>query len=252
MEGVILVLCLLLTILLVGVLLSGIYRLCENYRKLQERMEEGNVFERTIIVKQAAGMMKISYYTEPKEQIRESIQEIIARESALAEARRVEASSVQEPFIIQNGILIQRSEKLTFQQKYKQLSEDNRKLLDDFTAYITGKADCDKLVQTNAMSFRYRKGLIAKSVIRRGIPILYFYIKNPELGRMVREEKLKSVKVQPVEVRLTGDEKLAFAKQTADITVGYLKSEEDYKLEKRKEARREAARLRRSNGEVGQ
>lgn len=252
MEWLILILCLALTIVILGILLSGGYRVRENHRKLQADLKNSETAARTILVRQTAGVVRIEYLTEPKELERESIQEIIARETAVAEEESANRQESEEERGPQDGVLIQRSEKLSFKEKYERLPAERRALLDEFSGYITEKSDCEKLIQAGAMSLRYRKGLIVKALIRRDAVILHFNILNPELGRMVREEKLKGVKVQPAEVRLGDREDLALAKETADMTIKYLQTEEEYKLEKRKAARREAARLKRQGGEGAQ
>lgn len=150
-----------------------------------------------------------------------------------------------------DGVLIPRTEKLTFREKYERLPDADKRLLDEFTAYVTEKADCSKLLQTSALAFRYKKGQIAKAVIRRESVYLNFSILNPELGRMVREERTSGLKMKPVEIRLLDEEDLNIAKQTADLTVEYLAQEEEYRNEKRKEARREAARQRREEAAIG-
>lgn len=147
------------------------------------------------------------------------------------------------------GTFLPRAEKLTFEEKMAQLKPEILLLLGAFRDYVAGQPDCEQLQQANAIAFRYKKAQIAKAVIRRESVILNFAIVNPDLGRMAKEEK-GGLKIKPVEIRLTDDDTLEVAKQTADLTIGYLKQEEAYKIEKRKEARREAARKKREEAAV--
>lgn len=138
-----------------------------------------------------------------------------------------------------------RGEKLTFAQKYERLSPETRALLDAFDDYLSSQPDCSNTEQVGALLFRYKKSQIAKAFIRRDCVYLNFPILNPELGRMAREGRSAALKMKPVEIRLGSESELSVAEQTADLTLGYLKDEENYRSEKRKEARREAARQKR-------
>lgn len=230
MEGVILVLFLALTFVLIGILICGFYRVRGEILELEADAEKIDSCARAIIIKQAAGEMKISYIVEPK---------LIPREELKSQVSRDEVAEAE-------GVLIRPSEKLTFREKYEQLPKRAKSLLDEFTDYLVMKPDCEQHMQTNALLYRYKKGAIAKAIIRRDTVILRLNVPNPKFGRMVREEKLKSVTVDSAEVRLTGETELELAKQTADITLSYLQEEEKYKLEQRKTARREAARAKRN------
>ena len=147
------------------------------------------------------------------------------------------------------GTFLPRAEKLSFEEKMAQLSPETLLLLGAFRDYISSQPECEQLQQANAICFRYHKSQIAKAVIRRDSVILNFAIVNPNLGRMVREDGSSGLKLKPVEIRLADSESLDVAKQTADLTIGYLKQEEEYRAEKRKEARREAARKKREEAE---
>lgn len=146
----------------------------------------------------------------------------------------------------QEGVYLTRGEKLTFPEKLSRLAPEMQALLEAFCSYVEKLPECSRLQQAGAIALRYKKAQIAKVAIRKDAVILNFSIVNPDLGRMVREEKGTGLKLKPVEIRLTDEEALSVAKQTAELTVGYLKEEEEYKLEKRKEARREAAKKKRA------
>lgn len=233
MDAVVLVLCLALTFLLIGILINGFYRVRTEIHALEAEVEKLESCASEIVVKQTAGDVKFSYLAEPKGLPRE------------------ESVQPEMPVTMEDGVFIRPSERLSFPEKYEQLPRRIRDLLDAFTKYLTAKPDCEKVMQTNALLFRYKKGTVAKATIRRDTVILQLNVLNPNVGRLVREEKLKSVKLNPAEVRLTGETELEYAKQTADITLNYLQSEEQYRLEKRREARREAAHAKR-NEEITQ
>lgn len=143
------------------------------------------------------------------------------------------------------GTFLARGEKLTFAEKLDRLPLETRLLLEEFCTYVVSQPDCERLQQTSAIALRYNKAQIAKIAIRRDAVLLNFAIVNPDLGRMMREEKGSSLKLRPVEIRLEDKDSLEVAKQTADLTINYLKQEEEYRAEKRREARREAARKKR-------
>lgn len=142
------------------------------------------------------------------------------------------------------GIRINRSEKLNFQQRYDSLPKETQALLQEFEARFTEKTDCGKKLQTNSLLFRYKKTQIAHAEIRRNIVFLSFSLNNPELERMVRAEKANGVKLKPVKLRLSTVDDLTAALQIADMTVEYVRCEDEYISNQRKEARKEAARQR--------
>lgn len=147
-------------------------------------------------------------------------------------------------------VLFKRSEKLGFAEKYNRMEQRARELLDEFDKYIRSIPFCEKKTQAGGLVFRYKKEIIAKAGVQRGVATLEFHILNPELGRMLREEHLKSMKVAPARIRLTGEKELLLAEKTADLTVRFLQNEENYQRDKRKLARREAARRKRAEGET--
>lgn len=167
-----------------------------------------------------------------------------AAEACLEQPEEVAPAPAPEE-VSSETVVLPKVEKRTFTEKYDALGAEQKQLLDSFTAHIEGKEECSKLVQISSLTFKYKKSQIAKAVVRRDTVVLNFAILNPDFGRMMKEEKTSGLKVKPVEIRLTSENALEVAKQTADLTVEYLKQEEEYRLEKRREARREAMRRKR-------
>lgn len=161
-----------------------------------------------------------------------------------AEPANEPAAETEEPEETRDGVFLARGEKLTYAEKIARLSPETQALMEAFCSYVERQEGCSRLQQAGAVALRYNKAQIAKILVRRDTVILNFAIVNPDLGRMAKEEK-GSLKLRPVEIRLTDADALEVAKQTADLTIGYLKAEEEYKLEKRREARREAAKKKR-------
>lgn len=245
MDTMLIVLCGALALVFAIALIFETVRLTNSYRSLKEDAERANrTAPRVVVVKQKQGEVRFAYLTA------EGAEFACAEETAAAAERQEEpaeeaAYSVQTAAETEGQTVFAKSERLTYGEKYEKLDETDKKLIDEFSAFVSGLADCSSTVQTSALAFKYKKGQIAKAVIRRDTVVLNFAIANPELGRMVRDGKIKDVKVKPVEIRLTGEEDLELAKQTAEITVKFLREEEEYRNEKRKEARREAMRRKR-------
>lgn len=278
MEGVILTLCLSLTFVLLGVIVCGGMRLRENYLQYLSEFNDGKSAPRTILVKQNAGELKIVYSIEPQEKF---FERDLAREIAVIRAAqenqiflhdgedmkestqtfdqakaptqgdenlRAEAPKEEKESSSDGEVLIHRGEKLNFSRRYELLSENERSLFDEFCRYVEAVPFCERKMQANCLVYRYKKETIVKVGIRRGIAVLEFHILNPDLGRMLREERLKGMKVQPAKINLTSESDLALAVKTADLTVTFLKNEEAYKRDRRKAARREAERKKRAEG----
>lgn len=255
LELVILIMCVALALVCLAALIVGCVHLKNTRAELTAEAErEKYPPARVIVVKQNAGDVRVAYLSEQRAEVSVVKEEVAVAVAPAAVEEAVEelpTSAVQPeepeeaPAEQPEGVLIPVAEKLTFEERYARLPEEKRQLLDEFTAYINGLENCETLHQASALAFRYKKGQIAKAAIRRDNVVLTFPIANPELGRMLKEEKVKGVRMQPAEIRLDEEADLTLAKQTADISVSYLQQEETYKIEKRKEARREAARKKR-------
>ena len=259
MDPIIIVAFAALAAVLAVVLICEAVRLAGAFRALRRAQEEanGDPLNEVISVKQGADEVRIAFNAEAegdtcpdgaeKNAGARSAEEEVAAAQALPQEPSAGHDAAKEtaPEEAGESVFVPRAEKLTFAERYEQLEAEPKALLDEFTAYVVAMEECTKRLQTNALAFRYRKGQIAKAAIRRGGVVLNFSIANPSLNRMVRSERIKGVRMQPIELRLSSREDLELAKQTAEMTVGYLKGEEEYRTEKRKEARREAARQRR-------
>lgn len=151
-----------------------------------------------------------------------------------------------------DGVFLQRAERRSFLEELEHLPPARRKLLDEFCAFFAAQPDCTGQSQVNALAFRYKKGTVAKAVIRRETVSLRFCILNPALDRMMKEGKANGVRTKPVEIRLNSEEELSAAKQTASLTLEFLKEEEQYRLEKRRLARQEATRRKRGEVALGE
>lgn len=245
MELTVLILCIALTVVSAAALIGCGLKWKNERAELRAETEKAKQpSERVIAVKQKAGEVKISYIAENAAEF--TAEEEVAVADATSAAAVPAPAPDEEP--APDGVMLPVAEKLSFSERYERLPKEVKKLLDEFTAYVKKQEGCESLLQASALAYRYHKAQLAKATIRRDTVILSFPIANPELGRLVREEKLKSVRMQPAEIRLEERADLDLAKQTADISLGYLKEEEEYRAEKRKEARREAAKKKREEG----
>lgn len=219
MDGLILPLCIAIAVVVAVVLTLEALRIRSGLRRVKERELRLEETLHILEIKQKDRVIRINYRS--------------GEESA---------ASDEEPFPV--------AERLSFSQKYDLLSEERKALLDRFSDYLCGIEDCVRYEQTNALAFKYKKASVVKAVVRRDCAVLYFAVTNSELGRMMREEKLRNLKVKPVEIRLRTESDLQSAMQTADITVGYLQREEEYRNERRKELRRKARAERKQKEET--
>ena len=142
--------------------------------------------------------------------------------------------------ISENSVIIEVKprENLTFADKYAALEEARKNLYDEFMSYALAKPGCKKIEASKAVTVKYRTDKVCRAVIKRGVPVLNFMLGNTELNRYVREAGVKGIKISPVVVRLESDDDLKLAKQTADITVGNLEQEREYRKQRAREQRR--------------
>ena len=152
--------------------------------------------------------------------------------------------------ISENSRLIEVSEPETgdFAERYQKLSDDIRRLFDEFAAYAEAKENVRVIRNRNNMTFKYRTERMLRAVIRRGIPVLQFQLVNNELKRFIKEDAKKEIRVSPVNIRLTSESELEAAKQTTDITAANIEEEHEYNRERRRALRAERNRLRREAG----
>lgn len=135
-----------------------------------------------------------------------------------------------------------KQEKVTFIDKYAELSSEARTRYDSIVAYILANPDCKKVEASNAVTFKCKTDKIVRVMIKRGVVILNFLLANTDLNRFVREEGIKTIKINPVVIKLETDSDLVLAKQTADITIENIREEQQYRKERNRELRRQCYR----------
>lgn len=135
-----------------------------------------------------------------------------------------------------------KQEKVTFIDKYAALSSEARTRYDSIVAYILANPDCKKVEASNAVTFKCKTDKIVRVMIKRGVVILNFLLANTDLNRFVREEGIKTIKINPVVIKLETDSDLVLAKQTADITIENIREEQQYRKERNRELRRQRYR----------
>lgn len=135
-----------------------------------------------------------------------------------------------------------KQEKATFIDKYAALSSEARMRYDSIVAYILANPDCKKVEASNAVTFKCKTDKIVRVMIKRGVVILNFLLANTDLNRFVREEGIKTIKINPVVIKLETDSDLVLAKQTADITIENIREEQQYRKERNRELRRQRYR----------
>lgn len=135
-----------------------------------------------------------------------------------------------------------KQEKVTFIDKYAELSSEARTRYDSIVAYILANPDCKKVEASNAVTFKCKTDKIVRVMIKRGVVILNFLLANTDLNRFVREEGIKTIKINPVVIKLETDSDLVLAKQTADITIENIREEQQYRKERNRELRRQRYR----------
>ena len=135
-----------------------------------------------------------------------------------------------------------KQEKVTFIDKYAELSSEARTRYDSIVAYILANPDCKKVEASNAVTFKCKTDKIVRVMIKRGVVILNFLLANTDLNRFVREEGIKTIKINPVVIKLETDSDLVLAKQTANITIENIREEQQYRKERNRELRRQRYR----------
>ena len=172
-----------------------------------------------------------------------------AEESAALEETAASAAETSEDLqelvdkygeITDNSVVFEanKQQKDSFIDKYAALDTEARNRYDSIVAYILANTDCRKVEASNAVTFKCRTDKVMRAVIKRGTVVLNFLLVNTDLGRFVREEGIKGIKINPVVIRLDTDSDLLLAKQTADITIENIREEQQYRKDRNKELRR--------------
>lgn len=241
-QTIMLILCIMLVVIAVALLLVETYRLTERFGELKTREAQVKTEQpdRVIVVRQKNGTVRLAYSVVKEEND-------VEEETAVAAAPAPVPAPAPETVDETEGVMLPKAERLTFQEKYEKLKRADKRLIDEFTAYVAAKEDCSKVLQTSALAYKYKKSLIAKATIRRETVVLNFLIVNSELNKKVRDE---NVKIKPMEVRLIEKEDLTLAKQAVDLAIENMHEEEKARLEKRREARRKTSADRENETEV--
>ena len=159
--------------------------------------------------------------------------EPVVEEVAVAEA----ASGIE---LNEDSVVFQASQRLSFIEKYAQLTPEDRARFDELAAYVLAKPGCKRLESNDAITFKCKSDKVMRATIRRDTVTVSFMLANTELDRFLRQEGIKKVKIAPVAIRLESDDDLKLAKQTADLTMEHILEEQQYRKERRNELRRQS------------
>ncbi len=142
--------------------------------------------------------------------------------------------------ITEDSVMFQATgkESKTFADKYNNLPEGVRGMYTELSRYILAHEKTKVARSSTAETFKLGTDKIVRVFIRRNVMVLNFMLFNSDLNRFVKEEGIKSIKINPVVLRLETEEDLALAKQTVDITVENIKEEQKYRKLKKKEQRK--------------
>ena len=163
----------------------------------------------------------------------EPVPEPVAEEVAAAEA----VPSVE---MTEDSVVFQASQRLSFIEKYAQLTPEDRARFDELAAYVLAKPGCKRLESNDAITFKCKSDKVMRATIRRDTVTVSFMLANTELDRFVRRAGIKKIKIAPVAIRLESDDDLLLAKQTADLTMEHILEEQQYRKERRNELRRQS------------
>ena len=159
--------------------------------------------------------------------------EPVVEEVAVAEA----APGIE---LNEDSVVFQASQRLSFIEKYAQLTPEDRARFDELAAYVLAKPGCKRLESNDAITFKCKSDKVMRATIRRDTVTVSFMLANTELDRFLRQEGIKKVKIAPVAIRLESDDDLKLAKQTADLTMEHILEEQQYRKERRNELRRQS------------
>ena len=159
--------------------------------------------------------------------------EPVVEEAAVAEA----ASGIE---LNEDSVVFQASQRLSFIEKYAQLTPEDRARFDELAAYVLAKPGCKRLESNDAITFKCKSDKVMRATIRRDTVTVSFMLANTELDRFLRQEGIKKVKIAPVAIRLESADDLKLAKQTADLTMEHILEEQQYRKERRNELRRQS------------
>ena len=163
----------------------------------------------------------------------EPVPEPVAEEVAATEA----VPSVE---LTEDSVIFQASQRLSFIEKYAQLTPEDRARFNEPAAYVLPKPGCKRLESNDAITFKCKSDKVMRATIRRDTVTVSFMLANTELDRFVRRAGIKKIKIAPVAIRLESDDDLLLAKQTADLTMEHILEEQQYRKERRNELRRQS------------
>lgn len=211
----------------------------QNRKSRQEKIVQRTVVinqEEDVYLRVSGGVLEVIESPAPQPEpapAPEPEPEPVVEEAAVAEA----APGIE---LNEDSVVFQASQRLSFIEKYAQLTPEDRARFDELAAYVLAKPGCKRLESNDAITFKCKSDKVMRATIRRDTVTVSFMLANTELDRFLRQEGIKKVKIAPVAIRLESDDDLKLAKQTADLTMEHILEEQQYRKERRNELRRQS------------
>ena len=198
--------------------------------------------EKVVIVEKAAPVIE-EEVVEPviEEEVAETVVEEVVEEPVIEE-------EVVVPVIEEKpDVAFNTTAKDTLEEKYMNLSAEQKAFYDEIALYAANKEDAKKFKNLRYEEYKIGKARLVRMLIKRSQVVCEFIMYNSDFKNYVNENKV-SVKQAATVIKITDAAAVQAAKDSMDIVVNTINEEKEYKKQQAKE-RRKAARLAKQQAE---
>ena len=194
--------------------------------------------EKVVIVEKAAPVIEEEVIAPV---IEEEVAETVVEEPVIEEEVIVPAIE-EKPDVAFNT-----TAKDTLEEKYMNLSVEQKEFYDEIALYAANKEDAKKFKNLRYEEYKIGKARLVRMLIKRSQVVCEFIMYNSDFKTYVNENKV-SVKQAATVIKITDAASVQAAKDSMDIVVNTINEEKEYKKQQAKE-RRKAARLAKQKAE---
>lgn len=128
---------------------------------------------------------------------------------------------------------------LTIDDKYVELSDEQKKYYDEIVAYAVGIEGARRFKNIRYEEYKVGKNRLVRMLVKRGITVCEFILPNNDFKNYVSENKLK-IKSAPTVLKIVDAETVKIAKDSIDIAKKAIEEEKEFKRQQSKERRKQA------------
>lgn len=145
----------------------------------------------------------------------------------------------EEVVSVDDTVTFSSEKTLTIDDKYSELSNDQKGYYDDIVAYAVKVDGARRFKNARYEEYKVGKNRLVRMLIKRGIIVCEFILPNNDFKNYVNENKLK-IKAAPTILKIVDAETVQIAKDSIDIAIKSIEEEKEIKRQQMRERRKQA------------